>query len=102
MDKKERSITVGLLGANHEVTQRIGEALGTPGQRSDLQFYNRLDTKIGVCALTIVIKIMLVIIIKTNFFVLFILTQLLNCLFLLCCSLFAGLQLFLVYQNFVH
>jgi selenocysteine-specific translation elongation factor len=48
MEIKERSITVGLLGANHEITKRIGEALGSPGQRSDLQYYNRLDTKIGL------------------------------------------------------
>ncbi len=48
MSINERSITVGILGANHEITQKIGDALGSPGQRSDLQFYNRLDTKVGV------------------------------------------------------
>lgn len=48
MVNSEKSITVGILGASHEVTQRIGESLGSPGQRSDLQFYNRLDSKVGV------------------------------------------------------
>ncbi len=40
---EERSITIGLLGSNHELTKLIGESLGSPGTQSDLQFYNRLD-----------------------------------------------------------
>jgi selenocysteine-specific elongation factor len=48
MEIEERSVTVGILGADHEITQRIGEALGSPGQRTDLQFYNRLDEQLGI------------------------------------------------------
>lgn len=44
MSEVERSITIGLLGANHEITKLVGEAFGSPGTRSDLQFYNRLDS----------------------------------------------------------
>ena len=40
---KELSITVGLLGANHEITKLIGESMGSPGTKSDMQFFNRLD-----------------------------------------------------------
>jgi len=43
---KELSITVGLLGANHEITKLIGESLGSPGTKSDMQFFNRLDDKL--------------------------------------------------------
>ncbi len=39
----ERSITIGLLGANQEISKLIGEAFGSPGTKSDLQIYNRLD-----------------------------------------------------------
>ncbi|MHA1765537.1 MAG: hypothetical protein ACTSWX_09540 [Promethearchaeota archaeon] len=44
---EESSITIGLLGSNHEITKLIGESLGSPGTRSDLQFYNRLDAGLG-------------------------------------------------------
>ena len=48
MSDVERSITIGLLGANHEVTKLIGEAFGSPGTKSDLQFYNRLDSGLNM------------------------------------------------------
>ncbi|MHA1618286.1 MAG: hypothetical protein ACTSVZ_03325, partial [Promethearchaeota archaeon] len=47
-DISEISLTVGLLGANHQITKLVGEALGTPGQQSDLQFFNRLDLKLHI------------------------------------------------------
>ncbi|MHA1889174.1 MAG: hypothetical protein ACTSX0_14210, partial [Promethearchaeota archaeon] len=55
-DKPELSLTIGLLGANHEITKLVGEALGSPGQRSDLQFYNRLDSSLN-CVFTAVAPI---------------------------------------------
>ncbi len=55
-DTSELSLTVGLLGANHQITKLVGEALGTPGQQSDLQFYNRLDLKLN-CVFTAVAPI---------------------------------------------
>ena len=45
---EERSITIGLLGSNHNITKLIGESLGTPGTQSDLQFYNRLDSNLNI------------------------------------------------------
>ncbi|MHA1673491.1 MAG: hypothetical protein ACTSYI_07675 [Promethearchaeota archaeon] len=47
-DTSELSLTVGLLGANHQITKLMGESLGTPGQQSDLQFFNRLDLQTKV------------------------------------------------------
>ncbi len=40
---EEVSLTIGILGADHIITKLVGEALGTPGTKSDLQYYNRLD-----------------------------------------------------------
>ena len=44
----EKSITIGLLGANHEITKLVGEAFGSPATKSDLQFYNRLDSSLNL------------------------------------------------------
>ncbi|WP_457556501.1 hypothetical protein [Candidatus Harpocratesius sp.] len=55
-EASELSITVGLLGANHQITKLVGESLGSPGQKSDLQFYNRLDTSLQ-CVFTAVAPI---------------------------------------------
>jgi selenocysteine-specific elongation factor len=52
----ERSFSIGLLGANHELTKLVGEALGSPGTVSDLQFYNRLDNAMK-CVFTAVAPI---------------------------------------------
>lgn len=52
----EKSITVALLGADHTATKLVGEAFGTPGTQSDLQFYNRLDSK-NKCVFTAVAPI---------------------------------------------
>ncbi|MCF2138565.1 MAG: hypothetical protein K9W44_00750 [Candidatus Lokiarchaeota archaeon] len=55
-ETSELSITVGLLGSNHQITKLVGESLGSPGQKSDLQFYNRLDTSLH-CVFTAVAPI---------------------------------------------
>ncbi|MBD3353270.1 MAG: hypothetical protein GF364_17450 [Candidatus Lokiarchaeota archaeon] len=41
--EQERNFLVGLLCEDHELAKIIGGELGTPGQSSDLQFYDRLD-----------------------------------------------------------
>lgn len=55
-DTSELSLTVGLCGSNPQITKLIGEALGSPGQQSDLQFYNRLDLKLN-CVFTAIAPI---------------------------------------------
>lgn len=56
MEQPELSLTIGLLGANHNITKLVGESLGSPGQRSDLQFYNRLESGLN-CVFTAVAPI---------------------------------------------
>ena len=43
----EKSFTIGLLGANHEITKLLGQVFGAPGDQSDLQFYDRYDNSLG-------------------------------------------------------
>jgi selenocysteine-specific elongation factor len=52
-EKNEKSFTVGILGSNHNFTKIVGESLGSPGTRSDLQYYNRLDSSLN-CVFTAV------------------------------------------------
>lgn len=53
-EAKELNILVGVLGENFEQCNLIGQALGAPGSKSDLLFYNRLDASLGqiFCAIT--------------------------------------------------
>lgn len=44
---KERTFLVGIFGENFEHRKLLGQALGAPGTSSDIQFYNRLDSKLG-------------------------------------------------------
>jgi selenocysteine-specific elongation factor len=48
MSDIERSISIGLLGANHAITKLVGESFGSPGTKSDLQFYNRVDSGLNM------------------------------------------------------
>ncbi len=50
----EKNFLVGIFGENLERRNLIGQALGAPGTKSDIQFYNRLDAGLGqvFCALT--------------------------------------------------
>ncbi len=50
----ERSFNVGILGENQDLNTLIGQIFGAPGIRSDLQFFNRLDTSLNhiFCAVT--------------------------------------------------
>ena len=50
----EKNFLVGIFGENFEQRNLIGQALGSPGTKSDIQFYNRLDAGLGhvFCALT--------------------------------------------------
>lgn len=52
-NEQERNFLVGLLTENHELAEKIGGALGKPGQRTDLQFYDRLDEELNAvfCAI---------------------------------------------------
>ncbi|MFX1274523.1 MAG: EF-Tu/IF-2/RF-3 family GTPase [Promethearchaeota archaeon] len=53
-DSKERNFLVGIFGENFHHRNIIGQTLGSPGTKSDIQFYNRLDESLGhvFCALT--------------------------------------------------
>lgn len=53
-DVKERNFLVGIFGDNYDLRNLIGQSLGSPGTKSDIQFYNRLDNNLGqvFCALT--------------------------------------------------
>ncbi len=50
----EHNFIVGIFGENIEHNKLIGQALGAPGTKSDIQFYNRLDAELNqvFCALT--------------------------------------------------
>ncbi len=51
---KERNYLVGIFGENFDVRNLIGQSLGSPGTKSDIQFYNRLEESEGnvFCVLT--------------------------------------------------
>lgn len=51
---KERNFIIGIFGDNFVEQNLIGQALGAPGAKSDIQFYDRLDNDLGhiFCALT--------------------------------------------------
>ncbi len=51
---KERNFLVGIFGENFEHRKLIGQALGAPGTKSDILFFNRLDAGEGhvFCAMT--------------------------------------------------
>lgn len=51
--EQEHNFLVGLLTENRELAESIGGALGKPGQRTDLQFYDRLDEDLNAvfCAI---------------------------------------------------
>ncbi|NHJ24646.1 MAG: hypothetical protein EAX89_08725 [Candidatus Lokiarchaeota archaeon] len=53
-ESSERNFIVGIFGENLEINNRIGQAIGSPGTKSDIQFYNRLDSELNqiFCALT--------------------------------------------------
>ena len=53
-DVKERNFLVGIFGDNYDLRNLVGQSLGSPGTKSDIQFYNRLDNSLGhvFCALT--------------------------------------------------
>lgn len=50
----ERNFIVGILGDNFDINNLIGQALGSPGTKSDILFYNRLDVSLNqvFCGLT--------------------------------------------------
>jgi selenocysteine-specific translation elongation factor len=51
---REANFIVGIFGESENQNNLIGQTLGSPGTRSDIQFYNRLDIKRNqvFCALT--------------------------------------------------
>jgi selenocysteine-specific elongation factor len=53
-ESSERNFIVGIFGENLDINNRIGQAIGSPGTKSDIQFYNRLDSELNqvFCALT--------------------------------------------------
>ena len=46
-DTKETNFLVGIFGEVFDVINIIGQSLGSPGTKSDIQFYNRLDESEG-------------------------------------------------------
>ncbi|MBY8987717.1 MAG: hypothetical protein KGD61_04635 [Candidatus Lokiarchaeota archaeon] len=50
----EKNFVVGILGDNFDINNLIGQSLGSPGTRSDILFYNRLDISLNqvFCSLT--------------------------------------------------
>jgi selenocysteine-specific translation elongation factor len=53
-EAKERNFLVGIFGENFDHRQLIGQALGAPGTKSDILFFNRLNEEAGhvFCAMT--------------------------------------------------
>jgi len=51
---EEQNFVVGIFGDNFELRELIGQSLGAPGTKSDLLFFNRLDTTLNhvFCAIT--------------------------------------------------
>ncbi len=52
--QKEANFIVGILGENYPQRKLIGQALGSPDMRSDIEIFGRLDSNLGqvFCALT--------------------------------------------------
>ncbi len=52
-EQYENTFVIGIIGENFEQNNLIGQAFGAPGTKSDIQFYNRLDSKLNqvFCAL---------------------------------------------------
>ena len=52
--QKEDNFIVGILGENYPQRKLIGQALGSPDMRSDIEIFGRLDSNLGqvFCALT--------------------------------------------------
>ena len=50
----EQNFVVGILGDNFELRKLVGQAIGSPGTKSDIMFFNRLDLAHNhiFCALT--------------------------------------------------
>ncbi|MHA2288839.1 MAG: EF-Tu/IF-2/RF-3 family GTPase [Promethearchaeota archaeon] len=50
----EKNFVVGILGDNFDINNLIGQSLGSPGTKSDILFYNRLDASLNqvFCGLT--------------------------------------------------
>ncbi|TFG29181.1 MAG: hypothetical protein EU532_03670 [Promethearchaeota archaeon] len=74
---KEQNFLIGIFGDNFDQCNLVGQALGAPGTKSDILFYNRLDANLGqvFCALTPVdypekIKPLLQILTITNIYLL--------------------------------
>ena len=53
-EAKERNFLIGIFGENFDQRQLIGQALGAPGTKSDILFFNRLNEEAGhvFCAMT--------------------------------------------------
>ena len=53
-EAKERNFLIGIFGENFDHRQLIGQALGAPGTKSDILFFNRLNEEAGhvFCAMT--------------------------------------------------
>ncbi|MHA1149321.1 MAG: EF-Tu/IF-2/RF-3 family GTPase [Promethearchaeota archaeon] len=51
---KERNFIIGIFGENYKQRKLLGQALGSPGTKSDIQFFNRLDGQLGhvFCSMT--------------------------------------------------
>ena len=44
---QERNYLVGLLSENHEISEHLGSAFGKPGEKTDLQFFDKLDSDLN-------------------------------------------------------
>ncbi len=53
-DQKEDNYIIGIFGENYPERKLIGQALGSPDTKSDIEIFDRLDSKLGqvFCALT--------------------------------------------------
>ncbi|MFX1496698.1 MAG: EF-Tu/IF-2/RF-3 family GTPase [Promethearchaeota archaeon] len=53
-EPSEHSFIVGIFGENQELNNQIGQTIGSPSTRSDIQFYDKLDSELNqvFCALT--------------------------------------------------
>ena len=53
-EAKERNFLIGIFGEAKERNLLIGQALGAPGTKSDILFFNRLNEEAGhvFCAMT--------------------------------------------------
>ncbi|MBY8983350.1 MAG: hypothetical protein KGD57_10395, partial [Candidatus Lokiarchaeota archaeon] len=46
-EQYENTFVIGIIGENFEQNNLIGQAFGAPGTKSDIQFYNRLDSRLN-------------------------------------------------------